>query len=312
MTSEMKINLFIPTLNAGALWPAVLKGINSQTVAFHKKIIIDSGSTDNTLHLPSIKEFEILSIDKNDFDHGGTRQLAVERYPQADVYLFLTQDAILAHPDAIANLIKPLDADPSLGVVYGRQLPHIGAKVLEAHARHFNYPATTQILGMEDAEEYGIKTISCSNSFAAYRRTAFEEAGGFPMKSIFGEDVITTGKMLLKGWKKGYISDAQVYHSHNYSLKEEFKRYFDLGVFHADNTWIFNHFGRAESQGMKYLKSEIGYVFNNNVLYLPKSLSSLMAKWLGYKLGLLHDSLPIATNMFLSMNRRFWSFKNEK
>ncbi|MCL6260684.1 glycosyltransferase [Aquiflexum sp. TKW24L] len=307
MELKTKINLYIPTLNAGSLWPAVLEGIISQTVEIEKKIIIDSGSTDDTLSSPYIREFEILKVDKNDFDHGGTRQLAVETFPNADFYVFLTQDAILAHPDAIANLVKHFESNPALGMVYGRQLPHKGAKELEAHARIFNYPSTSQTRGMEDATKYGIKTISCSNSFAAYRRTAFEVAGGFPSGSILGEDVIIAGQMLLKGWRKGYIADAQVYHSHDYSLKEEFKRYFDIGVFHADNKWIFDHFGRAESEGMKYLKSEISYLLKHNWLLLPKSGCSLLAKWLGYKAGLLHDQIPLHFNQSFSMHRRFWN-----
>lgn len=306
METKPKINLYIPTLNAGSLWPAVLEGIMSQNVIFEKKIIIDSGSTDGTLSNPLIAGFEILKIDKKDFDHGGTRQLAVETFPDADVYVFLTQDAILAHSEAIANLVRQFEINSDLGMVYGRQLPHLGAKELEAHARLFNYPAETQIRGLEDAPKYGIKTISCSNSFAAYRRTAFEEAGGFPSGSILGEDVIIAGQMLLKGWKKAYVADSQVHHSHDYSIKEEFKRYFDIGVFHADNSWIFDHFGRAESEGMKYLKSEVAYLAKNNPLMLPKSALSLIAKWLGYKAGLLHDQFPKSINQSLSMHRRFW------
>lgn len=304
-----QINLYIPTLNAGPLWPAAVEGILSQTVKFAKKIVIDSGSTDETLANPFIGEFEILKIDKKDFDHGGTRQLAVETFPEADIYIFLTQDAILATPDAIANLVQHFESNPLLGMVYGRQLPHVGAKELEAHARLFNYPGETQIRGLEDADKYGIKTISCSNSFAAYRKTAFEEAGGFPSGSILGEDVIIAGQMLLKGWKKAYVADAQVYHSHDYSIKEEFRRYFDIGVFHADNSWIFDHFGRAESEGMKYLKSEILYLIKHKPILLPKSGLSLLAKWLGYKMGLLHYKLPLKVNQSLSMHQRFWSSK---
>jgi len=310
MEHTVKVNLYIPTLNAGTLWQEVLEGINSQTVTFQKMIIIDSGSTDETLSNPNIRGFEILKIDKNDFDHGGTRQMAVETFPEADIYVFLTQDAILAHPEAIENLIKHFESNPELGMVYGRQLPHVGAKELEAHARLFNYPDQTQIRSLKDAGKYGIKTISCSNSFAAYRRTAFEQAGGFPSGSILGEDVIIAGQMLLKGWKKAYVADAQVHHSHDYTLKEEFKRYFDIGVFHADNKWIFDHFGRAESEGMKYLKSEITYLAKHNPLMLPKSGLSLLAKWLGYNAGLLHDRLPLGVNKSFSMHRRFWNFPN--
>lgn len=303
----MKVNVYIPTLNAGEKWPDAVRMLRHQTYPVYKTVIIDSGSTDHTLSADFIRDFEVLHIDKKDFDHGGTRHMAVERFPDADVYLFLTQDAILADELAIANMIKAFERNPRLGMVYGRQLPHKGAKELGAHLRIFNYPAQTHIRSLEDAPRYGIKTISCSNSFAAYRKTAYWEAGGFPSGTILGEDVIIAGQMLLKGWQKAYLAEAAVFHSHDYSLKEEFKRYFDIGVFHATNAWIFQHFGRAESEGMKYLESEMNYLYKNNKWKIPKSMLSIFCKWLGYKIGLHHGKLSIPLNRHFSMHKAYWN-----
>ncbi|HLT07352.1 MAG TPA: glycosyltransferase [Cyclobacteriaceae bacterium] len=303
----MKVNVYIPTLNAGDKWEEAVSMLRSQSYPIQKTIIIDSGSKDDTLSDEYVGGFDIIHIDKKDFDHGGTRHMAIEQFPDADIYLFLTQDAILADTRAISTIIKAFDDNEKLGMVYGRQLPHKGAKELESHLRIFNYPALSQVRGLEDAPKYGIKTISCSNSFAAYRREAYWEAGGFPAGTILGEDVIIAGQMLLKGWQKAYLAEAAVYHSHNYSLKEEFKRYFDIGVFHATNPWIFTHFGRAESEGMKYLKSEMEFLLAHNKWMIPKSLLSILCKWLGYKFGLKHDKLPPSMNRYFSMHKAYWS-----
>lgn len=302
----MKTILYIPTLNAGAKWPEALLAISKQTLKPTKKIIIDSGSIDGTLDPALIEGFEVVKIDKRDFDHGGTRQMAISLFPDADVYIFLTQDAILAAPNALENLVKPFIDDPSVGVAYGRQLPHKGAKALEAHPRLFNYPASPQLRSLTNVQQYGIKTISCSNSFAAYRKTAFQEAGGFPSGTILGEDVIAAGNILLNNWRLAYVSTAAVYHSHDYTIQEEFKRYFDIGVFHATNKWIFDHFGHAESEGLKYVKSELNYVVKHNVLQIPKAILSIVAKWLGYKIGLLHSTLPTALSKKFSMHKAYW------
>lgn len=303
----MKVNVYIPTLNAGEKWDEAVKMLRLQTYPVAQTIIIDSGSTDGTISEELLQGFEILTIDKKDFDHGGTRHMAIERFPEADIYLFLTQDAILSDEKAIETMVNAFESDPTMGMVYGRQLPHKGAKELESHARLFNYPAESQVRSLKDAASYGIKTISCSNSFAAYRRTAYWEAGGFPSGTILGEDVVLAGNMLLKGWQKGYLADAAVYHSHDYSLKEEFKRYFDIGVFHSTNSWIFDHFGRAESEGVKYLKSELSYLMANNKRVIPQSMMSLFCKWLGYKIGLIHNSLPHGLNRSLSMHKAYWN-----
>lgn len=304
---QMKVTLFIPTLNAGEKWPLVLQQLKDQSYPVSKKVIIDSGSTDDTMKGNNTTGFEVIHIDKKDFDHGGTRQMAVERFPDADIFVFLTQDAILANGMAIENMVKAFENNPTLGMVYGRQLPHKGAKELESHARLFNYPAFSQVRGMEDVGKYGIKTISCSNSFAAYRKTAFQEAGGFPSGTILGEDVIIAGNMLLKGWKMAYLADAQVFHSHDYTIKEEFKRYFDIGVFHSTNSWILEKFGRAESEGFKYLKSEFAYIWKTNIWVLPKAGLSVFAKLLGYKIGLIHHKLPQRLNQLFSMHRAYWN-----
>lgn len=303
----MKVNVYIPTLNAGDKWAEAVNRLRMQTYPINKTIIIDSGSTDGTLSRELLQDFEILHIDKKDFDHGGTRHMAVGKFPDADIYLFLTQDAILANEQAVETLVRAFELNPKLGMAYGRQLPHKGAKELESHLRIFNYPSQSQVRSLEDAARYGIKTISCSNSFAAYRRSAYWEAGGFPSGTILGEDVIIAGHMLLKGWQKAYLAEAAVYHSHDYTLKEEFKRYFDIGVFHSTNDWIFEHFGRAESEGVKYLKSEMNYLFNHNKGMIPKSMLSIFCKWLGYKIGLNHHKLPPRFNRGFSMHKAYWN-----
>ena len=85
-----------------------------------------------------------------------------------------------------------------------------------------------------------MKTAFNSNSFAAYRRKALKDVGGFPINTILSEDMYVTAKMLLKNWSVAYCADAKVYHSHNYTIWQEFKRYFDIGVFHAKEAWIRN------------------------------------------------------------------------
>ena len=309
MGLKLKVNVYIPTLNAGKIWEELVKKLTEQTYRISRVIIIDSGSQDGTLD--NIKEdFELINLDKKDFDHGGTRKMAIEKYPDADIYLFLTQDAIPANELAIENMVKAFEHHPKLGMAYGRQLPHKGAKPLESHARIFNYPPTSQVRNLKDADKYGIKTISCSNSFAAYRRSAYEQVGGFSSGTILGEDVVIAGKILLNGWDMAYLAESMVYHSHDYSIREEFKRYFDIGVFHATNSWIFDHFGRAESEGFKYLNSEIAYVLKRNPISLPKSVFSLFAKWLGYKLGLYHRHFSRSVNRSLSMHKAYWHPSN--
>ena len=148
-----------------------------------------------------------------------------------------------------------------------------------------------------------------SNSFAAYRSKIFFELGGFPDNAILSEDMYLTAKMILAGYKVAYCADATVKHSHNFSPLEEFKRYFDIGVFHACEPWIREKFGGAGGEGIRYVRSEVRYLWENNSLWIPRSLIVCACKLLGYKLGLKFRLLPVTLRPFLSMYKSYWRDK---
>jgi rhamnosyltransferase len=211
----------------------------------------------------------------------------------------------LANEDSISNLIKEFD-DPSVGMAYGRQLPHINAESLETHARLYNYPPESNIRSFDDIASMGFKVFFCSNSFAAYRKSALLDVGGFPSDSIMGEDAIVAAKMLSAGFKKAYVAHATVRHSHSYTLAEEFKRYFDTRVFHEQNKWLIESYGKPTGEGIKFMKSELKYVIKNDPKVIFKSIASLGAKWLGYKSGKLYKRIPRSLLIKLSMHKHYW------
>jgi len=170
-----KTALLIPTFNANILWHDVLKQISLQSTQPNEKIIVDSGSSDSTINSAKHAGFKIIEIDKSAFNHGATRQLLVDN-TDADICIFLTQDAILSSPESISNIVKAFD-DPKVGIAYGRQLPHKNAQPLEIHARLFNYPNTPEVVSIADIDQKGFKVFFCSNSFSAYRRSALINVG---------------------------------------------------------------------------------------------------------------------------------------
>ncbi|MDB5017693.1 MAG: Rhamnosyltransferase [Mucilaginibacter sp.] len=306
MTNDLKISILIPTLNAGKEWTKILKSINEQACEFKSKIAVDSGSNDDTVIEAKKFGFEVIEIEKREFNHGATRQLLVDACVDSDICVFITQDAILASSQSISNLVKAFD-DPGVGMAYGRQLPHLNAEPLETHARLFNYPSTSEVLSIADHKRLGFKVFFCSNSFAAYRKSALVAVGGFPSDSIMGEDAIIAAKMLIAGLKKAYVAEATVYHSHSYTLDEEFKRYFDTRVFHEQNKWLINKFGRPTGEGIKFTKSELKYVFMNDLKSIFKSITSLGSKWLGYKSGKYYKKIPTKVLRMLSMHKYYWN-----
>ena len=300
-----KVGLIVPTLNAGKIWESWLNAFAQQTRKPDYLLVIDSSSSDDTVALASGLGFDVQVIPKSEFNHGGTRQFGVNVLSAVDIIVFLTQDALLANPDAIAKLLAVFD-DEKVGAAYGRQLPHRNAGPIAAHARLFNYPVESQLRSLEDRIRFGIKTVFISNSFAAYRRSALMQAGGFPVDTIMNEDTYVAGKMLVSGWKIAYCADAQVFHSHDYSFLDEFKRYFDIGVFHTHTAWLQQTFGGASGEGLRFVISEMHYLMKYAPWLIPSAVLRTGLKWFGFKLGALHRGLPRVVRRYFSLHKSYW------
>jgi rhamnosyltransferase len=297
--------LVLPTLNAGDDFPRWLSALHEQDYRPSQLLLVDSSSTDQTVELARDYGFELMIIARREFSHGRTRQMCVERLADTDIIIFLTQDAVLASPQALSHLLKRFD-DPKVGAVYGRQLPRPGAEAIEAHARLFNYPEESEVRTSADIPRLGLKTSFISNSFAAWRRSALEEVGGFPSDTIQNEDTHAASRMILAGWKVAYAADACVYHSHFFTWRQEFKRYFDIGVFHGRNPWIREKFGEAGGEGYRYVRSELKYLRRHQPSAIPSAMIRTVLKLAGYKIGHIERRLPHRAKRLFSANRRYW------
>lgn len=302
----MNIYCIIPTYQAGADWSRAIEALKQQTeITPEQVLIIDSSSSDDTVRLSEQAGFRVHVIASAEFNHGGTRQLAVSLLSDADVVVLLTQDAILATQDAIQKLVSVFE-DERVGCAYGRQLPHTDATFLAAHARLFNYSEQSYIRTLADVPNFGIKTAFLSNSFAAYRVSTLKEVGGFPSNLILAEDMVVAAQMLQAGYKVAYVADACVHHSHNYTPWQEFKRYFDIGVLHAREHWLLQTFGAPTGEGKRFVLSEWRYVLKQAPWLLPLSVLNTAMKWLGYALGKKEHYLSVAVKRRMSMVRGYW------
>lgn len=306
-----KIGLFIPTYNAvtysGNRFAETL--FNIRQAELDRVLIIDSSSKDNTVELVKSFGFEIKVIPQAEFDHGGTRQLAMEMLSNCDIVIFITQDAYIQDIYSLKRLIQPLIDNPDLGAAYGRQVAFDNANIFAKHLRIYNYKTKSQLISYPDRYSRGMRSVFASNAFSAYNVKKVLEVGGFPNNLILGEDVFIFAKLLIAGFKVKYVADSFCYHSHDYSLKEEFRRYFDIGVFHRTNKWIIEHFGNADSDGFKYIFSEFIYVMRRQPLKIHISFIKNLVKFTGYKLGYNYRLLPKKLRRKLSMTKTYWDTK---
>lgn len=301
------VSVIIPTLNAGKALKGLIDALNSQTAPPGEIIVIDSSSVDDTLDVAEKAGAVTITIPREDFDHGGTRNLAAAQ-ARGDVLVFMTQDALPADEHMIESLTKPLGED-RVAASYARQLPRADATPVEEFARQFNYPPAPVLKGIEDVPAMGIKAFFMSNACSSCRASAFKEAGSFPEKIIMSEDMILGARLLRMGYRIAYAAEAKVYHSHNYSLMAQMRRYFDIGVNLRDNSALLVG-AKAASEGLRFITESVLYLLGRGKLrWLPYALAEAILRYAGYKLGMNYRWLPRPVVLAMSMHREYFKKK---
>ena len=300
------VDVIIPAYHPGNEFTTLIKRLEKQTVSIHRIIVM------NTEESMWNKEWEKLSdamevhhLTKEEFDHGGTRARAAE-LSDSDVMVFMTQDAMPADRELLAELLKALDQEENIAAAYARQLPNAECSFVERYTRAFNYPDTSLVKTKADLDKYGIKTFFCSNVCAAYKKDIYEKQGGFVRRTIFNEDMICAGNMVKQGYSIAYAADARVYHSHNYSCVQQFHRNFDLGVSQAEHSEIFADVP-SEGEGLRLVKRSMAYlVKTGHVWLIPQLILQSGAKYAGYFLGKRYHKLPKKIVLACTMNPYYW------
>ena len=300
------VDVIIPAYHPGKEFATLIKRLEKQSVPIHRIIVM------NTEESMWNKEWEKLSdamevhhLTKEEFDHGGTRARAAE-LSDSDVMVFMTQDAMPADRELLAELLKALDQEENIAAAYARQLPNAECSFVERYTRAFNYPDTSLVKTKADLDKYGIKTFFCSNVCAAYKKEIYEKQGGFVRRTIFNEDMIYAGGLIQAGYGIAYAAEAKVIHSHNYNCMQQFHRNFDLGVSQAEHPEIFEGVP-SEGEGMRLVKKTLSHLVRSEKIWLiPGFVMQCAGKYAGYLAGKNFRRLPKKFVLWCTMSPNYW------
>ena len=303
---NIKVDVIIPVYHPGKEFSVLLERLTEQTVVIHR--IIAMNTEENYWNKELEQKYPLLEVHhlkKSEFDHGGTRAWAAE-LSDAEIMVFMTQDAVPADRNLIENLVKALEKEKMIAAAYARQLPNEMCSFVERYTRSFNYPEKSYVRTQRDLSLYGIKTFFCSNVCAAYKKEIYQKLGGFVRKAIFNEDMIYAGMLIQEGYAVAYAADAKVIHSHNYSCMQQFHRNFDLGVSQAEHPEIFEGVP-SEGEGIKLVKKTINYLIKKRKIWLiPGVILQSGCKYAGYLSGKNYRKLPKKVILWCTMNREYW------
>jgi len=277
------ISVIIPTLNGARYIPTLVNVLRNQTVKNIEIVVIDSESQDGTANVAISLGCTVHSISRSCFDHGGARNFGVEK-ALGDILVFLTQDALPVSSEFLACLTAPLDGS-LIAASYARQIPAPDAPPTEAFAKFYHYPPESSLRHISHIRRRTLKTFFFSNAASAIHRTCFERVGRFPAPVATNEDMLLCVRLLDSGYRIAYVAEAQVVHSHRFSLANLFRRYFRIGAVvraHRDTLRSTSNSG----DGFEFVRRQITHLrrIGRNEL-IPVAVTEAAVKALAYHCG---------------------------
>ena len=303
----MKVDAVIPAYKPGHDLRELVEKLLDQTVRLGRIIIINTDreffDEKEYLIAPVV---EVVHITRHEFDHAGTRDMGL-RMSDADYVLFMTMDAIPKDNYLVEKLLSGFRRADNIAVSYARQLPKKDCNRIEQITREFNYPAQSRVQTSDDIKELGIKAYFCSDVCAMYDTSIYRSLGGFKAPAIFNEDMVYAAGALDAGYAVSYCADALVYHSHNYTGRQYYRRNFDLGVSQADHPEIFERFN-VKGTGMQLVRKSLAQICRRGT---PADIIRLVyysgMKYLGFRKGKNYHKLSLKSCLKHTSDREYWN-----
>ena len=201
------VSIIVRTLNEAKFLPECLQKIKKQSYpGVVEVVVVDSGSTDDTVRIAENFGANIVHISKSEFTFGRSLNIGCAA-SSGDILVLLSAHCIPCDEEWLHNLVAPLIEKKS-SYVYGRQVPRQGAsKFSEGMVFRKYYPDYSSV------PQVG---YFCNNANSAILRTAWET---FPFNEILtGLEDMELGKRLVdNGALLSYVSSSVVEHIHEES-----------------------------------------------------------------------------------------------
>ena len=208
------VSVVIRTLNEERYLEELLASIWHQNRNIYdiEVVIVDSGSSDNTLSIAEKWECRITHIKKEEFTFGRSLNIGCE-FSKGDFLVFISGHCVPCDEDWINNLIQPLECN--CAYTYGRQVARDGTKYSEEQLFKKYFPQESRI----PQEGFFVNNANSALREDIWRLYKFDE-------ELTGcEDMFLAKILTENGLNVGYVAEASVYHIHNETWAQVHTRY---------------------------------------------------------------------------------------
>ncbi len=213
----MKVSIVIRTLNEGKYLDELLDSVESQEIESWgcEVVVVDSGSTDDTLSIAKKHACKVVHITKEEFSFGRSLNIGCEA-ATGDALIIISGHCVPTDKRWIYNLCKPLE-DGHAEYSYGRQIGGPESYYSECRIFEKYYPQKSQI------PQVG---FYCNNANSAILKSTWKKYL-FDEELTGLEDMELSQRLVEDGGKIAYIAEACVYHYHDETwaqVKRRFER----------------------------------------------------------------------------------------
>jgi rhamnosyltransferase len=212
----MLASIIIRTLNESRHLPALLESIKRQhcTPIETEVLVVDSGSTDDTVKIASRHGAKVLHIERDSFSFGRSINMGCQA-ASGEILVFISGHCIPVDEHWLVRLVAPLRNEDA-ALAYGRQIGNDESRFSEKQIFRKYFPEESQVPQREG--------FFANNANSALLRRIWRE---FPFnEELTGlEDMELAKRLVASGYRLAYVADAPVFHLHGESWSQVKRRY---------------------------------------------------------------------------------------
>lgn len=217
-TNTKDVSILIRTKNEGKYIGRTLDVLYSQTLKNFEILVVDSGSTDNTLEVAEKYPLKIYKISPESFTWGYALNYGFHR-ASGKYVICLSAHALPASEKWLDKLIANF-SDEAVAAVASNMLPFPDCNPFDRRGLFRKYSIEKQKLAEGPPFIF-------SNSCSAIRKSVWNRVH-FDESLLAVEEEDWARKARNLGYTVVYEPEAKVYHSHNESLRQIYKRHYEL------------------------------------------------------------------------------------